>query len=56
VREQVDLYGTLTGTHRVVEPEAEPVPAEPDAALADVLHLPPAPARRRGSGLGFREG
>jgi 2-aminoadipate transaminase len=47
VREQVELYGTLTGTHRAVTPSAEPVPDEPDAELADVLHLPPAPVRRR---------
>ncbi|MDX6706280.1 MAG: 2-aminoadipate transaminase [Solirubrobacteraceae bacterium] len=40
VREQVELYGTLTGTHRVVESPAEPVPTEPDLDLADVLHLP----------------
>ncbi|MFP5363420.1 MAG: PLP-dependent aminotransferase family protein, partial [Thermoleophilia bacterium] len=56
VREQVGLYGTLTGTHRIVDQPAEPAPAAPDADLADVLHLPPAPERRRGGGLGFREG
>jgi 2-aminoadipate transaminase len=56
VREQVELYGTLTGTHRVVAPP-EPAPAQLDAELADVLHLPPPPERRqRGGGLGFREG
>jgi 2-aminoadipate transaminase len=55
VREQVELYGTLTGTHRVVAPP-EPVPAQPDPELANVLHLPPPPVRRRGGGLGFREG
>jgi 2-aminoadipate transaminase len=55
VREQVELYGTLTGTHRVVAPP-EPAPAQPDPELADVLHLPPPPVRRRGGGLGFREG
>jgi hypothetical protein len=48
VREQIDLYGTLTGSHRSVTPHAEPepVPAVPDAELARVLHLP-APERRR---------
>ena len=55
VREQVELYGTLTGSLRAIEPPAEPVPAEPDSALADVLHLP-APERRREGGRGFREG
>ena len=46
VREQVELYGTLTGSFPAVAPAAEPVPAELDAELADVLHLP-APERRR---------
>jgi len=45
VREQIDLYGTLTGTHHTVT-VAEPAPEEPDAELADLLHLP-APERRR---------
>jgi 2-aminoadipate transaminase len=54
VREQIELYGTLTGAHPVVAP-AEPAPAQPDAELADVLHLPRAP-ERRGGGIGFREG
>ena len=49
VREQVELYGTLTGTHRRSSAPAEPAPAEPDAELADVLHLP-APERRRRAG------
>ncbi len=40
IREQVEFYGTLTGTHRAVPPAAEPAPAEVDPALADVLHLP----------------
>jgi len=40
VREQVELYETLTGTHHAV-PSGEPVPSQPDAELADVLHLPP---------------
>jgi len=52
VREQIELYGTLTGTRRVAA-DAEPAPAEPDAALADVLHLP-APARRRPADAGER--
>jgi 2-aminoadipate transaminase len=46
VREQIELYGALTGSHQIVAPLAEPAPAEPDAELADVLHLP-APQRRR---------
>jgi 2-aminoadipate transaminase len=50
VREQIELYDTLTGSHRVVEPRAEPAPAVPDVELADVLHLPPAPERRRRAG------
>jgi len=53
VQEQVELYETLTGTQRIVEPAAEPAPAEPDAALADVLQLP-APLRRNHPGA--REG
>ncbi len=40
IREQVEFYGTLTGTHRAVPPATEPAPAEVDPALADVLHLP----------------
>jgi 2-aminoadipate transaminase len=48
VREQVALYGTLTGAQpaeaeRAAEP---PAPAPPDAALAEVLELP-ARARRQ---------
>jgi 2-aminoadipate transaminase len=50
VREQVQLYGTLTGAHPIFEPRPEPAPAAPDAELADVLHLPPAPAHRRRAG------
>jgi 2-aminoadipate transaminase len=46
VREQVELYGTLTGSHRVVTPRPEPAPAPPDAQLADVLHLPARERRR----------
>jgi 2-aminoadipate transaminase len=56
VREQVELYDTLTGSHRVVAPQAEPAPAPADPQLADVLHLPRPPERRQGGGLGFREG
>jgi 2-aminoadipate transaminase len=56
VREQVELYGTLTGTRRGAEPSAEPAPAEPDAALADVLRLPALVRRRRAGGSGLREG
>jgi 2-aminoadipate transaminase len=57
VREQVELYDTLTGRHRAVEPRAEPAPAPPDVELADVLHLPPAPERRRrAGGSDIREG
>jgi 2-aminoadipate transaminase len=57
VREQVELYGTLTGSLRAIgrEAEPEPAPSEPDAELADVLHLP-APERRRAGGHGLREG
>jgi 2-aminoadipate transaminase len=46
VREQVGLYGTLTGAQAVApESEAEPAPAEPDPALAKVLRLPERPPR-----------
>lgn len=45
IREQVDFYGTLTGTHRAV-PAAEPAPLEVDPELADVLHLPQRDAGR----------
>jgi 2-aminoadipate transaminase len=47
VREQVGLYGTLTGVQPPARP-AEPAPAPPDPALADVLELP----RHRGRGAG----
>src|SRR5919197_773031 len=44
VREQVALYGTLTGAQPAAQPAAEaPAPAPPDAALAEVLELPPRP-------------
>ncbi len=44
VREQIELYGTLTGGRPAQQP-AEPVPSAPDPELAEVLHLP-APERR----------
>ncbi len=47
VREQIELYGTLTGTFHAVEPAAEPAPDKRDADLADVLHLPARELRRR---------
>jgi 2-aminoadipate transaminase len=40
VREQVGLYGTLTGAGPPAAAPAEPAPAPPDARLADVLELP----------------
>jgi 2-aminoadipate transaminase len=40
VREQIDLYGTLTGASPVSPPQAEPAPVPPDPALAKVLRLP----------------
>jgi hypothetical protein len=48
VREQVDLYGTLTGA---APAGGSAQPAEPAAGpdLADVLHLPPRTARDRRS-------
>jgi 2-aminoadipate transaminase len=62
VREQIELYGTLTGSHAIVAPLADPAPAALDEELADVLHLP-APAssskverRRRAGGSEIREG
>jgi 2-aminoadipate transaminase len=39
IKEQVELYGTLTGAAPAREP-AEPAPAPPDPELADVLELP----------------
>jgi 2-aminoadipate transaminase len=48
VREQVGLYGTLTGT--APASPAAPAPAPPDAELADVLELPERRrARRKGA-------
>jgi 2-aminoadipate transaminase len=46
VREQIELYETLTGTLPVA-PAVEPVPAELDAALADIVHLRAPESRRR---------
>jgi len=46
VREQVALYGTLTGAAPAAEAASQPAP---DPQLADVLHLPPAAARDRRS-------
>ena len=49
VREQVGLYGTLTGSAPAA-PAAEPAPAPPDSKLADVLDLPERRrARRKGA-------
>jgi 2-aminoadipate transaminase len=49
VREQVDLYGTLTGAAPATK-RAEPAPSAPDPDLADVLELPRRDEqRRRGS-------
>jgi 2-aminoadipate transaminase len=45
VREQVELFSTLTG--HSPPPRAEPEPAAPDQELADVLHLPQRVARER---------
>ena len=49
VREQVELYGTLTGA-APARPEAEPAPAPPDQELADVLNLPERGGRGRERG------
>ena len=51
VREQVGLYGTLTGSGPPAAAAAtpEPAPAPPDAELAEVLELPDREQRRRGS-------
>jgi 2-aminoadipate transaminase len=49
VREQVELFGTLTGHPPTAPPaalEAEPAPL-PDPELADVLHLPKRDERKR---------
>jgi 2-aminoadipate transaminase len=48
VREQVSLFGTLTGAAPAAEPPAAAQDAEPDPALADVLHLR-SPRRKRRS-------
>jgi 2-aminoadipate transaminase len=53
VREQVGLYGTLTGgAGGTTERPAEPAPAPPDPGLADVLELPHHPRGDRGRGAG----
>jgi 2-aminoadipate transaminase len=59
VREQVGLYGTLTGaapaeggTRSASTPPPEPRPRVPDPRLADVLQLPARGARDRGRGAG----
>jgi 2-aminoadipate transaminase len=45
VREQVELFSTLTG--HAPQPRPEPAPAPVDEELADVLHLPKRDARER---------
>jgi len=45
VREQVDLYGTLTGSASAAAGAGDPSAPDPD--LADVLHLPPRPSPGR---------
>jgi 2-aminoadipate transaminase len=45
VREQVGLYGTLTGALPAAPATDEPAPAAPDESLAEVLRMP----ERRGS-------
>jgi 2-aminoadipate transaminase len=40
VREQVALYGTLTGAAPPAAAAPEPAPSPVDPELADVLHLP----------------
>ena len=52
VREQVGLYGTLTGARppAAAAEAAEPAPAEPDVALAKVLRLPGRPGGDRRPG------
>ena len=56
VREQVGLYGTLTGAGQAAERAAPapppPAPRAPDPGLAEVLRLPPPGARDRGRGAG----
>jgi 2-aminoadipate transaminase len=53
VREQVSLYGTLTGAARpsLASPASEPAAGAPDEELAQVLALPPR-RRDRGEGAG----
>src|SRR5437763_14921692 len=56
VREQVGLYGTLTGAGheaaRAARAPPPPAPRAPDPGLAEVLRLPPPGARDRGRGAG----
>jgi 2-aminoadipate transaminase len=47
VREQVDLFSTLTGHAPAPRTEPEPAPAPPDEELADVLQLPKRDDRER---------
>jgi 2-aminoadipate transaminase len=49
VREQVDLYGTLTGAAPATGEDAPPAEPAANPDLADVLHLPRRPARDRRS-------
>jgi 2-aminoadipate transaminase len=50
IREQVGLYGTLTGAATSSPPATEAqAPPRPDPDLADVLHLPPPDERGRRS-------
>ena len=57
VREQVQLYGTLTGhAPRRRRTRRAGCRSAPDAELADVLHLPAPARRRREGGHGLREG
>jgi hypothetical protein len=47
VREQVELFSTLTGHAPPPRAQPEPEPAAPDQELADVLHLPQRDERER---------
>ena len=52
VREQVALYGTLTGAQAAASSQPEPEPGEPDPALAKVLRLPERGRRPGSAGAG----